>query len=138
MKNLFVPYKLALQLKKKGFNEDCFAGYSCITKGNSKHHYLIIKEGINEGTWIGYHKIVLLAPLYQQVIDWFDKKGIHIDITPEFYKDGINWNFQVFEYAPDFFMCTSDRSTMMYGDNHEYPTRRDAIIGAIKKALELV
>jgi len=136
MKHLFVPYKLALKLKEKGFKEECICGYNSFKLLTSKVSYSTGNDC--ECRWDDRYDTDVRAPLYQQVIDWFDKKGIHIDITPEFYKDGINWNFQVFEYAPDFFNCTSNRSSMMCGDNHEYPTRKDAIIGGIKEALKLI
>lgn len=32
MKNLFIPYELAVIAKEKGFNEDCLAAYSFTSK----------------------------------------------------------------------------------------------------------
>jgi len=128
MKELFVSYELALKLKEKGFNEECFGFY---WKKSHIFVYEISDKRTNDSNYFG-------APLYQQAVNWFDSKGIHIDITPEFYKDGINWNFQVWEYDPNGYKCTSDRSSGMYGDNHEYPTRKDAIIGGIQKALKYI
>lgn len=61
MKHLFIPYELALIAKEKGFNEDCLAAYSF----NSK-----------EIIGIGYYtdNRQLLAPLYEQMIDWLEDK----------------------------------------------------------------
>ena len=137
MKHLFVSYKLALKLKEKGFNEACLALYS--RKGELTSldaiDYEELRGVINSHT---NYNFPCTAPLYQQVVDWLDSKGIHIQITPEFYQDGINWNFQVWEYDSKAYDCVSDRSSMMYGDNHEYPTRIDAINGAIEEALKLI
>jgi hypothetical protein len=146
MKELFVSYSTALILKEKGFDEPCFGIYD--DKGNwsvvrfdgkthtvNNSYYFHLKRQSPDHLELDK---ICAAPLYQQVIDFLDKKGIHINITPEFYKNGINWNFQVWEYDPNGYKCTSDRSTGMYGDNGEYPTRLEAIIGAIEKALKLI
>lgn len=36
MKHLFVPYKLALELKEKGFDEPCLGFYSSSANANDK------------------------------------------------------------------------------------------------------
>ena len=78
MKNLFVPYELALKLKEKGFDERCFNYY----KENGMLHEVDV-----------YHPKMMVrtecvAPLYQQVVDWFrEEHGYHIEVeigTQEF------------------------------------------------------
>ncbi len=64
MKNLFVPYKLALIARKKGFNERCLA---CI---NSKEQ-IEIGNTSHLMAWIHENKKDEFAPLYQQIVDWF-------------------------------------------------------------------
>lgn len=61
MKNLFIPYPLAVLAKEKGFKEKCIATYD-VNKKIELHDYSII--GIS----------ILSAPLYQQIIDWFREK----------------------------------------------------------------
>lgn len=71
MRHLFVPYEIALQLKEKGFNEDCFG---CYYKDKT----------------FAYHPdsdVYVDAPLYQQVIDWFREKEIRIFEVPAKFKD---------------------------------------------------
>jgi hypothetical protein len=68
MNKEFVLYELAVKLKEKGFEEDCLAHYTLHGK------QLIIRQ--TEFTYQG----VILAPLYQQVVDWFETKhNLHID-----------------------------------------------------------
>lgn len=69
MKNLFVPYNIALALKELGFNEPCLGEYllgdffMLYTQG----------QGLSRDC---------LAPLYQQVVDFLrEKYEIHISIA---------------------------------------------------------
>jgi hypothetical protein len=69
MKHLFVPYELALLAKEKGFNENCLGYFDeqnnlrmGLTYFNSSKHAQAV------------------APLYQQLVDWFDEVyNIRID-----------------------------------------------------------
>lgn len=80
MEKQFVTYKIALELKKLGFNEKCFAHY--ITSEGWK---LDCTEGslcYKDKPSNVQDEYSVLAPLWQQVIDWFrEKKGIYIEIT---------------------------------------------------------
>lgn len=73
MKNLFVPYEIALKLKEKGFDESCFGYYD-----NFPNHILRPFEQDNDSFTPSSSNISgdfqCLAPLYQQVIDWFESK----------------------------------------------------------------
>lgn len=66
MKNLFVPYKIALLLKKRGFDADCLAMYN---DGKLEERncvgYLINKKE--------YPKLCT-APIHQQAVDWLLEK----------------------------------------------------------------
>lgn len=82
MKHLFVPYELALKLKEKGFNEECFAKW--VIELEPQHKVLIFKEHKDYETFKGIKNDnnILAAPLYQQVIEWFIKThNILIEIT---------------------------------------------------------
>lgn len=77
MKNLFVPYEIALKLKEKGFDELCFGwfqpevGYTNVQinwNAENPHRNSNFKEHENS---IGE---VIAAPLYQQVVDFFREK----------------------------------------------------------------
>lgn len=97
MKELFVPYEIALQLKQKGFNKPCLAvyrdndlyfnkllsGYASdkdeLTTNSRCDLYTINKERPH------YWKT---APLIQQVVDWLkEKHKIYIYEVPYPYED---------------------------------------------------
>lgn len=145
LKSLFVTYKLALKLNEKGFdNIDCFGYYQgevlmLRTCNNTQTlNDTPDTKSFYNGGYAGMIPYRRLAPLYQQVTNWLEKKGFYVDITPEFYKTGINWNFQIFEYSPKDYDCVSNNSTGKFGDNGEYPTRIDALTKAIEESLKLI
>ena len=95
IKDLFVPYEIALQLKEKGFDEPCFGIFLNEYSNNPGYLYSreernICNEEIDEegniiGVFVTYSNSKIFeqyttAPLYQQVIDWF--REIHkLDIS---------------------------------------------------------
>jgi len=58
MKHLFLPYELAVIAKEKGFNEPCLGAFTN-------------KTDMVSGYCKKAPKGFLLAPLYQQIVDWF-------------------------------------------------------------------
>lgn len=69
---------------------------------------------------------------------WLDEHKVVIHIEPDFYREGINWCWQVLFYDPE--SKTQDLvvdGTGLYGDNGEYPTRGKAMCCGIVRALEL-
>lgn len=102
MKHLFIPYELALIAKEKGFDEPCFAYWSLshITEEYNFHfigeythyrdHYLnFVGLGLRNSDLktfpTGRMSNSMVAPLYQQIVDWFREK----------YKIDINWDIEV-------------------------------------------
>lgn len=64
LRDLFVPYKIALRLKKKGFNEPCLASFK------NKKLQIVLIDGKTQ------------APTYQQAINWLrevHKKQIRVN-----------------------------------------------------------
>lgn len=65
MKNEFIPYEQALELKELGFDEPCF--------GYFRNKEVVIEFCFND--------IILTAPLYQQAFRWFrEKHGLYKEI----------------------------------------------------------
>jgi hypothetical protein len=65
---IFVPKSLAMELRKKGFNERCVAYY------DSEYDLNIVSKYIrNEDLLISGAES---APTYDQVIGWFASKGV--------------------------------------------------------------
>src|ERR1039457_228403 len=85
MTKLFVPYKLAEDLKKIGFDEPCLAMYSDENLDMwLQDQYDLRSEGEEDGFQFKNSDYddsrYVAAPLYQQVIDWFyEKHNIYIE-----------------------------------------------------------
>jgi hypothetical protein len=100
MKEQFVNYEIALELKELGFNEPCLGYYY----DKKLDHFALF--GVIEGKIItNKNNNVILAPLWQQVIDWLrEKKYVNIEIRmnyPEykyFYTIG-NIGNETFQYV---------------------------------------
>lgn len=140
MRKLFVPFELAIKLKEKGFNESClgyyenntldpecpklFVHYSTLPLNEEQAKRPNLYRSENKNSELPQWAVS--APTYQQIIDWFRDKKIHIGFTP-FY---------------DFFTCTikdfnSDKEFdfNMYEEiKGYYPLQAKAI----EKALELI
>ena len=85
MKDLFVSYEIAKQLKEKGFNEPCLAWYEF-----NYPQYLHYPYKSFQSHSVSYDKIYneytekISASLYQQVVDWlFEKHKIAIMYSPQ-------------------------------------------------------
>lgn len=83
-----------------------------------------------------YSTILSDSMRYGVYVDFFVSKCIHINITHDTYKDGVNILFQVFEYDNTSYDNWSDNSTGLYGDNGDY-TLQEAREQAIIKANEI-
>lgn len=74
-------------------------------------------------------------------MEWFtDEHGLYVDITPEFYHNGVNWNWQVLWYSDNPVPEENHYidGSMMYGDNGEYQTKISAELAAIYYMIEKV
>lgn len=83
MKNLFVPDELSLLAQKKGFDEKCFAIFD-------NEGFRLTTEPLRNSQIEGNHWR-FAYPLYQQLIDWFDQKEIHIYA----FKYNGNWHWKI-------------------------------------------
>ncbi len=96
MKHLFVPSKLALLAKKKGFDEKCLAAYYPIQNNELRSYEqgdLMDLKGYKPSDFNSEH--LLSAPLYQQLVDWFrEKHNLHISIDSV----GGNWYFSLHKF----------------------------------------
>jgi hypothetical protein len=139
MDKLFVTYELALLLKKLDFHtEEVFGYYENCPNGEHtvsewKVNNLWCYDDTDENPyifWIG-HDIVndenlILAPLWQQVIDWLEKKEIFI-----------TWDFkttEVFEYYGYVHIISDYNKTKIY-ETDKQPNKYKALALAIEKTL---
>jgi hypothetical protein len=141
MEKYFCSYERSLALKELGFDEPCLAFYD--GKNTESFYFNNLRDA--SGDYIPFQKHDRLkwfgAPLKSQAFKWFiDKHGLHIHMCPDFYKDGINYCWQILWYLPKDKWTDSNvhGGTMFYGDNHEYPTKEEAENACIDKMIEIV
>jgi hypothetical protein len=111
MKTQFVNYEIALKLKELGFNEECFGIY-----GSCAEEFVIVRDA---NKLVAISPDNTLAPLHQQVIDWFKEKyDIIIDIA-KIYNGTNNYHFAL-------------NLEWEYFEGTYYEAREAAILKAIK------
>lgn len=132
----FIPHQEAIQLKELGFDEPCWAWWhieDCDTRFcYSEQRSPIINSRETE---------IIGLPTYSQAFKWFkDKHGLYYHILPEFYVDGINFNWQILWYLPkkDWTDYVISDGTGLCGDNGEYPSQEDAELACLNKLIQLV
>ena len=102
----FIPYELALELKKLGFDEPCFAFY-----GLSRDDYKTIRLSIFQNLKTDYlpdiHHLDVTcdAPLYQQAFRFFREKYM---LSGEIYIFKNIWNFDIEDISNSIQLYTSD------------------------------
>ena len=69
MKNEFIPYEQALELKELGFDEPCIAFYE---PGNKQVRVVGVEQRYNNPELLRMEDFC--APLYQQAFRWFREK----------------------------------------------------------------
>jgi len=124
MKEQFVPYEIALKLKEKHFNEQCLAFFNGV--GDDMLQPI-------DTDFINFREIgeCVAAPLWQQVIDWFENNHIWINITPPYGKDIL------FEYT--IYAIKSDKVLKgKLGEGFDFKTKFEAREAAINHALTLI
>jgi hypothetical protein len=127
MKEQFVTYEIALKLKEKGFNKPCL--YPYVDTGSIDNSYVnFIDWNLKYENTVGYCS----APLWQQVIDWFEKTyeiyiSINIDRTsaPKF-------NYSIYQYEYSFHWYEHEFNSELFSD------KKEAYAEAIKRVLTLI
>ena len=144
MKEQFVPYGVAKDLKTKGYDEPCFGVYGYNMSGyessSSRERLVQIQEiSLTEGYNLEFDDLRnskigedISAPLLQEAIDWFEEKGIMIEVK-------INQT----TYPKYCFFITKYTDTLGWEPHQPkerflYLTRREATIEAIKEANKLI
>lgn len=121
MKNLFVPYEIALLAKKNGFNEPSFGVFVEQTWGNGDIRFLLEGEVMDDN-----EEILFPAPLYQQLIDWFRiEHDILIWVETATYVNMFNYRYYIETY---------DNKAEGMKTNNYYKALNDAI----KKAFKMI
>lgn len=124
MKNLFLPYSIANELKEKGFNEECLTKYG----ETSKKLYDITKYGKNSDDYEDF----TTAPLYQQVIDWFREKH-NMEVQAASWKEA---GTVIYIYSVHNIVTQESRYKL--DDDKKFITYHEALDAAIEEALKLI
>ena len=132
MKEQFVTYEIALALKELGFDEECLVYFN-----NDKYRDLICtcENGMDGDFTVHHYSGDVNAPLWQQVIDWFDNKNIiiGIDINPGtlFYRVHL---YKRYYHNPGRLIIGE---YFLSGEFNNFISKEEAREQAILKAIEL-
>jgi len=130
MKELFIPYELALLAKLKGFDKKCF--------GFFKHENNQLRvESTNDSIARAY----VIAPIYQQITDWFrDIHGIHVnaDLLPNVKK--YRATFVPLSFTPKSFTSHKEyyKEREKFSTINKFDDYYEALNEAIKEAFKLI
>ena len=128
MKPKHVTFQQAVALKEKDFDVPCYFFYD---GGFVPYHTDMIHKKNFPCPNAEHYKTHYAAPEQWQVVEWVEQLNLYINITTEFYKEGVNFIWQVLEYDCTTDRCIVKKSSMSYGDNGEYKTREAAYSSAI-------
>ena len=130
MKEQFVPYEIANILIDKGFNENCLGYYE------SRDNRLICRD--TSFYELEKYNLGILAPLWQQVIDWLrDTHKIDIEILNKYSRPSCAYYAKIKYARPnvlregEFYQVTLEEYPEWYKGIDEcgcYPRARQAVI----------
>jgi hypothetical protein len=122
MKNEFIPYEQALELKELGFDEPCIAFYE---PGNKQVQVVGVEQRYNNPELLRMEDFC--APLYQQAFRWFREKHGLVGII----KFGTN-DFTYNVYNEDG-MGLLTKESLNFNSTYE-----EAELACLKKLIEIV
>ncbi len=144
MKEQFVPYGVAKDLKSKGYNEPCFAVYgynmSEYESDSARERLVQIQEiSLTEESNLEFEDLRnsnigedISAPLLQEAIDWFEAKGIMIEVKID-QTTYPKYCFFITKYIDPWGWEPHQPSEWFL-----YLSRREATVEAIKEAAKLI
>lgn len=122
LSDLFVPYKIALRLKKKGFNEPCLASFK------NKKLQLVLIDGKTQ------------APTYQQAINYLrevHKKQIRVNAIA--HNGKMYWRHEFQKLDLDSLGNWLQSGLMYHVPSKQMSeTYDDALLKAIEEALKII
>ena len=130
MEKQFIPYELALELKKLGFDEPCFGCY------DYEKELVLFQELEDKTFWRNKNipECEVASPLFQQAFYWFrDVMLLDNFIIPYWFIDG-EYKVKKYTYSiepsnrfDEYFDCDSD----------QYDTYEEARLECLKRLIEL-
>jgi hypothetical protein len=123
MKNEFVSYEVALELKQLGFDEECL--------GKFYYNHLEIGGNWRNDDFKEDPDIFISAPLYQQVFRWFrEKHNLYAVIIPTI---TMYWTFKTMTVVEGIV----EVPPYTHVDVNDYPTYEEAELACLKKLIEI-
>lgn len=121
MRHLFVDYEIALELKKFGFNEPCFAKFN-------KESFQLNTLGFGTNYNDGYYGVKLIsAPTYQQVVDWLEIKNLFLETS----RNNLDNSWSVS-------LADENEMRLHYQFNSTYKTKKEGLDSIIKEAVKIL
>lgn len=145
MKEQFIPYQEALELKELGFNQPCFGFYNEICEDNDKAGcsgkftnmcgWTIGRENTDD---LSSRDFIVIAPLYQQAFDWFRKE--HNALAIIFNDDGdVEFGNICFNYEIRFITITfKEKQKSSVVGNYRYNTYEEARLACLQELIKIV
>lgn len=119
LKDIFVPYKIAVQLKEIGFDEPCIAYFNS-TSIMPDYPYMYVKDYNKNST---ENKNFTTAPTWEQVFKWFREKN---------YQSNIVFNFGSF-----YGFIEDTRKIEAFAADEDYATYEQAREQLVLKLIEI-
>lgn len=130
MKELFIPYTEALELKELGFNLPCFAVYDL--------EYQVkwsIDKPFFKNDAIGY----TLRPLYTQAFKWFrDKYNLILDILPFYDEEQLPLSLTNKQKPKGYFIWDYYDDEFDLENSLNYKIYEEAELECLRKLIEIV
>ena len=131
MKNEFIPFQQALELKELGFDEEClFAYYGKSDLSNFKESDYELCGDRHNSSFKEDGRVS--APLYQQVFRWFrEKHNLYAVIIPTI---TMYWTFKTMTVVEGIF----EVPPYNHVDGNDYPTYEEAEVESVKELIKIV
>lgn len=130
MNHLFVTYELSLLAKEKGFDEPCLGYYD-----NAENDVWITITP----PYYAVKKHVYLAPLYQQLVDWFrEKHKLHLDVTFREVKGNIVSGINSVYFDIEIYMLSGGDAHKIYKFSEYSDNYYETLTKAIEQAFLLI
>jgi hypothetical protein len=125
MKDLFVSYEQAVQLKELGFDEPCLTFYNGKFLDSTEYDFdSCVSKDIGD---------CVLAPLKQQVFEWVrNKYGYHVSIRKRYFQNVAEVEYNYFIYPPN------SNEHLEHNLLDEYDTWEEAESACIDDLIKLV
>lgn len=129
IKNNFIHYEEAKELKELGFDDDVISAYTTDDKKLSIFAFTIPSSGIFK---IGFEKgWSIRAPLWQQAFEFFREK---YDFIHQIMKTGNNEYFYLIQYPPSLLFDDDKR----IDDMIEYLSYEEAQLECLRELIKLI